>query len=140
MSRRILVIVLLLVNACIAWAATPDRLGYQGNLADSGGNPITANLSITFRLYDVASGGSALWTETQGAVAVARAGLAQARTQLALARVEAARYGALVDGGMASQQETAARRGQAAGAAARRRGRARGRARRRPAANLETGG
>ena len=70
MSRRILVIVLLLVNACIAWAATPDRLGYQGNLADSGGNPITANLSITFRLYDVASGGSALWTETQGAVAV----------------------------------------------------------------------
>jgi hypothetical protein len=70
MSRRILVIVLLLANALTTWAATPNRLGYQGNLADSGGNPITANLSISFRLYDVASGGSALWSETQPAVAV----------------------------------------------------------------------
>lgn len=51
--------------------------------------------------------------QAQGAVAVARAGVAQARTQLALARVESARYGALVDSGIVSQQETAARRGQA---------------------------
>lgn len=70
MFKRFVSIVSCIVFAGLLQAATPNRLGYQGNLADSGGQPITANLSITFRLYDVASGGSALWTETQPAVAV----------------------------------------------------------------------
>ena len=60
----------LLLAAGLASAAPPNTLGYTGRLADSGGNPITADLSITFRLYDVASGGSALWSEVQPAVPV----------------------------------------------------------------------
>lgn len=69
MSGRVILIVLLLCAAVVS-AAPPNTLGYQGNLANSGGQPITASLGITFRLYDVASGGSALWTETQAAVPV----------------------------------------------------------------------
>ena len=33
-------------------------------LADSGGSPLNGSYSMSFRLYNVASGGSALWTET----------------------------------------------------------------------------
>jgi membrane fusion protein, multidrug efflux system len=51
--------------------------------------------------------------QAQAAVAQARAGLRQARTQGALASAEATRYGAMVAGGLTSQQESAARRAQA---------------------------
>lgn len=38
-------------------------IAYQGRLADSGGNPLSSTLNMSFRLYSVATGGSALWTE-----------------------------------------------------------------------------
>jgi len=69
-TLRVLALSVLLSAFTVATAAAPQTLGYQGHLADSGGNPITADLSITFRLYDVASGGSALWSEVQPAVQV----------------------------------------------------------------------
>jgi hypothetical protein len=44
----------------------PETMSYQGALTDAGGNPVPdGNVSLTFRLYDVASGGTALWEETQ---------------------------------------------------------------------------
>lgn len=73
MSRstlRLLVLLLLSLTALTATAAPPATLGYQGNLANIAGQPITADLTITFRLYEVPSGGSALWTEVQPNVAV----------------------------------------------------------------------
>jgi len=73
MSRFRLLLLLLLIASFIgtvAQAAAPATLGYQGRLADSAGNPISATLSITFRLFDVQTGGSALWTEVQPAVDV----------------------------------------------------------------------
>ena len=60
----------LLALSHIAAASPPATLGYEGSLADSGGAPITATLGITFRLYDVQSGGTALWNETQAGVQV----------------------------------------------------------------------
>jgi hypothetical protein len=45
-------------------------MSYQGILKSSGGTPVTGNYSIKFSIYDVSSGGAALWTETQSAVAV----------------------------------------------------------------------
>jgi len=69
-TLRVLALVLLWSGFDIASAAAPQTLGYQGHLADTGGNPITADLSITFRLYDVAGGGVALWSEVQPAVQV----------------------------------------------------------------------
>lgn len=64
MVSRWLLLVLLLAPALVL-AAPPATLGYQARLADASGQPITGTRTITFRLYDVASGGSALWTETQ---------------------------------------------------------------------------
>jgi hypothetical protein len=46
-------------------AAVPSTIDFQGRLHDSGGSPVNATLSITFSLYDVLSGGTALWTETK---------------------------------------------------------------------------
>jgi len=64
-----LLLCLVAING-VAGAAAPQTLGYQGHLADSGGQPITADLSITFRLYDVVVGGAPLWSEVQPAVQV----------------------------------------------------------------------
>lgn len=45
------------------------RLGVQGILKKANGNAVDdGTYSLTFKLYDVASGGAALWTETQTSV------------------------------------------------------------------------
>jgi hypothetical protein len=44
----------------------PDRLNFQGKLVDPAtNNPKTGSVSLTFKLYNVPTGGSALYTETQ---------------------------------------------------------------------------
>ena len=57
----------LMLILCIGvYAQVPRTLSYQGVLTDSLGNPNPDGLySLTFRLYDVSNGGSALWTETK---------------------------------------------------------------------------
>ncbi|MFC1540553.1 beta strand repeat-containing protein [Candidatus Margulisiibacteriota bacterium] len=49
-------------SAGAAWAAVPAKMSYEGRLLDSGGDPVTTPTSVVFKIYDVASGGSALWT------------------------------------------------------------------------------
>jgi hypothetical protein len=44
-------------------AASTGTIAYQGRLADSGGNPLTETVGMEFRLYNVATGGTPLWTE-----------------------------------------------------------------------------
>jgi hypothetical protein len=71
---------LLLVAGAI-WAAgattgtdavtIPQLINYQGKLTDPAGNLVPdGNYSITFEIFDVLTGGTALWSETQGSVAV----------------------------------------------------------------------
>ncbi len=44
----------------------PKTMSYQGVLTDAGGAPVSdGDYSLTFKLYEVASGGSAVWSETQ---------------------------------------------------------------------------
>ncbi|MDH3792946.1 MAG: right-handed parallel beta-helix repeat-containing protein, partial [Rhodospirillales bacterium] len=43
----------------------PQTISYQGSLTDSAGNPVSGSFDITFSLYDAATAGSLLWTETQ---------------------------------------------------------------------------
>lgn len=50
-------------NALVAVANSTNTIAYQGRLTDANGNPLTGTYNMTFRLYDVASGGSPLWTE-----------------------------------------------------------------------------
>ncbi len=44
-------------------AASTGTIAYQGRLADSGGNPLTTTVNMTFRLYNTATGGTPLWAE-----------------------------------------------------------------------------
>ena len=64
--------VFLIALACLAGivvsaaAEVPPTLSYQGVLTDASGMAVPDGpYSITFRIYDVASGGSALLTETR---------------------------------------------------------------------------
>ena len=51
--------------AGFSYGAVTPLLNYQGRLTDSGGAPLTGNYSILFSIYNVSTGGSALWSETQ---------------------------------------------------------------------------
>ncbi len=46
-------------------ALVPSQLAYQGKLTDASGTPIQGSVSTTFRIYNVATGGSAVWTESK---------------------------------------------------------------------------
>jgi Phage Tail Collar Domain len=46
-------------------AAVPASVGYQGRLYDQNGNPVSGTMSVIFSLYASATGGTAVWTETQ---------------------------------------------------------------------------
>lgn len=51
-------------------AAAPQLINYQGVLTGSAGSGLDTTVSMVFTIYDVPSAGSAIWTETQAAVAV----------------------------------------------------------------------
>src|SRR5438105_1203991 len=61
------------VAAVPARATVPSQTSFQGVLTDGAGNPVPDGThSLAFELYDVASGGSPLWTETQAGVPVSK--------------------------------------------------------------------
>jgi hypothetical protein len=45
--------------------SVPRLINYQGRLTDAAGNPLTGSYNMTFCLYEVATGGTPLWCETQ---------------------------------------------------------------------------
>ncbi len=66
--RAMLHLIAVLVSAFIAvsaHAAIPATMNYQGILTQSNGSPVNGTVSVVFRLYDVVSGGTALWQESQ---------------------------------------------------------------------------
>jgi len=67
MTRMAFIAAVLLCTLCTAaWADAPRTLSYQGVLTDADGRAVSdGEYGMTFRIYDVASGGTALWTETQ---------------------------------------------------------------------------
>ncbi|MGC9314998.1 MAG: hypothetical protein ACP5G4_05120, partial [bacterium] len=67
---RTLVIVVLTVMIAITVFAVPEEMNYQGKLTDPAGVAVEGETEIIFRIYDVASGGTALWTETHPVVEV----------------------------------------------------------------------
>jgi len=56
---------LFVVGFSPANAAIPYTVNYQGYLTNAVGSPVNGTVSMTFSLYTAASGGTALWTETQ---------------------------------------------------------------------------
>jgi hypothetical protein len=70
MKHRVGFIGWLIALASIAWlsparAAVPGTLTQQGRLLDSGGMPVAGQVSFVFTIYDAATAGTALWTESQ---------------------------------------------------------------------------
>ncbi|WP_425392097.1 tail fiber domain-containing protein [Ekhidna sp.] len=70
--KKIASIVLIFYAAC-GLAQVPETMHFQGFLADPGtGNAIAdGNYSLTFTIFDAATAGSSLWTETHTTVSVA---------------------------------------------------------------------
>jgi len=69
MKARILFIGLvtlaLLIAANLAFAGIPQQMNYQGKLTNDSGTPVDdSDYVMIFRIYDVATGGSSLWDET----------------------------------------------------------------------------
>lgn len=72
------ILVLTGFNAYVTFAAPerqveianqPTTIGFQGYLEENG-SPVTGTKSITFTLYDASTGGTSIWSETQGSVSV----------------------------------------------------------------------
>lgn len=77
--KRVLIAALFAVLGVIAFFAVPARtdalinpqINFQGKLTNADGTNVTdGNYSIVFSIYSASSGGTAIWTETQGTVAV----------------------------------------------------------------------
>ena len=61
----VIAVIIFLLVVQIASADVPRKISYQGVLTDGAGTPVTdGNYDITFKIYNVDTGGSALWTET----------------------------------------------------------------------------
>ncbi len=66
MRQLLAIAALLMLVSSPSLAAIPETMSYEGVLLDSEGIPVAdGDYDITFRVYDVAEGGSALWIETQ---------------------------------------------------------------------------
>ncbi len=62
---------LLLMAAASLWAA-PAEISYQGLLTDASGDPVAdGSYSVTFTIYDAATGGSSKWSEIQSVATTA---------------------------------------------------------------------
>jgi hypothetical protein len=65
---RILLLVLFLSLCFAAFSiagTVPQLINYQGTLTDTSGNPVPdGQYGVVFNIYDVSTGGTALWTET----------------------------------------------------------------------------
>ncbi|MBP7868046.1 MAG: tail fiber protein [Acidobacteria bacterium] len=55
----------MVVTMAAAVQAVPPLISYQGQLNDQNGVPVNTTVSFTFSLYNVLSGGTALWSEVQ---------------------------------------------------------------------------
>ena len=56
----------LLLVPCLTQADVAEIMSYQGVLRDGSGSPVPdGSYGVTFRIYDVETGGTALWTEVQ---------------------------------------------------------------------------
>ena len=66
MYRAVIVFLFVSLVFSAAYATVPRELNYQGVLTDTDGGVVPdGSYSLTFRIYDVETGGSALWEETQ---------------------------------------------------------------------------
>ena len=59
------VAIFLILMPCTGDTAIPQKINYQGYLTTAAGVPVDGPVQMHFSIYDAATGGSALWSETQ---------------------------------------------------------------------------
>lgn len=65
-QTRFFAAILLVLGVQAVWGQIPQTISYQGVLTDAdGGVVLDGNYTLTFKLYDAATGGTELWSETQ---------------------------------------------------------------------------
>ncbi len=69
-SKITVFLALVFFSAGITYAAIPQQINYQGHLTDSLGEPVDGVYTFDFAIYDQASGGNLMWSETQNNVSV----------------------------------------------------------------------
>jgi hypothetical protein len=57
-------VVLMMMTATVSLADVPRLVSFQGKLYDSTESPLNGDYEVTFRIYDIDEGGTALWFET----------------------------------------------------------------------------
>ena len=57
--------VILVMYVGLSHAALPTSINYQGELTNTDGTPVSATVNITFTLYDAATVGTSLWSDTK---------------------------------------------------------------------------
>jgi hypothetical protein len=74
MRRTLLFSILLLIGiANTSWAQIPRTMNYQGVLTDAAGKVVPdGTYQLTFKLYDVSSGGTELWAEIHPSVSTSQ--------------------------------------------------------------------
>lgn len=60
---KLFIAIVFLNFAIPAFAEVPRVINYQGRLTDASGDVINGTKAVTFRIYDVKTGGNALWAE-----------------------------------------------------------------------------
>ena len=63
--KKLFIIIVLFTSMCLWAQNVPQTIDYQGRLADSDGNYLNGVVTVNFLIYDVETGGAALWSETQ---------------------------------------------------------------------------
>ncbi|MBS3999187.1 MAG: tail fiber domain-containing protein [Desulfobulbaceae bacterium] len=71
MKKTILIVLVLLFSTTYLLAQIPQTISWQGILQDSDAENLSGTYSLTVKLFDVSSGGSALWSETHSNTAIA---------------------------------------------------------------------
>ncbi len=61
---QIITAFVVLLSFKLALAAIPPTLNYQGHLTDSSGAPVDGAENMVFAIYDVETGGTALWSDS----------------------------------------------------------------------------
>lgn len=64
-SVLLLVVFVFIANSSNGISQVPRMLNYQGNLIDKNGTPLNGNIQATFKLFEIPSGGTEIWSETQ---------------------------------------------------------------------------
>ena len=56
--------IIIFISVFVSYTQVPQLINYQAVLTDADGNPINGSRDIQFKIYDAATNGTELWSET----------------------------------------------------------------------------